>query len=127
MNKDIENLKAIVEDLEDADNGAMIRLSKEEIESLRAILKLIEKQQKQINELKDILISIRCLLKYCTIYKDDDGICHPTKNLEKQQVYKIFVFIRELLKANYVFLEDDEAINLIIEEVRNGKETKENN
>lgn len=37
MNKDIENLKGIIEDLEDAEGGAMINLSQEEIESLKYI------------------------------------------------------------------------------------------
>ena len=39
MNKDIENLKNILVDLEDAENGAIINLSQEEINSLKSILK----------------------------------------------------------------------------------------
>lgn len=38
MNKDIENLKNILVDLEDAENGAIINLSQEEINSLKSIL-----------------------------------------------------------------------------------------
>lgn len=57
MNKDIENLKGLVEDLEDADKGAMINLSQEEIESLKNIYNLIEKQQKEL-ELYEPLYTI---------------------------------------------------------------------
>jgi hypothetical protein len=42
MNKDIENLKNIVVDLEDAENGAIINLSQEEINSLKSILESLE-------------------------------------------------------------------------------------
>ena len=52
MNKDIENLKNILVDLEDAENGAIINLSQEEINSLKTILNLTEKQQKEIEDYK---------------------------------------------------------------------------
>lgn len=42
MNKDIENLKNILVDLEDAENGAIINLSQEEINSLKSILESLE-------------------------------------------------------------------------------------
>lgn len=42
MNKDIENLKNILVDLEDAENGAIINLSQEEINSLKSIFKSLE-------------------------------------------------------------------------------------
>ena len=45
MNKDIENLKAIVEDLEDADKGAMINLSQEEIESLKHLYEYLRSKK----------------------------------------------------------------------------------
>lgn len=52
MNKDIENLKNILVDLEDAENGAIINLSQEEINSLKSILESLEAMQK-INLPKD--------------------------------------------------------------------------
>ena len=64
MNKDIENLKAIVEDLEDADNGAMIRLKQAEIESLKNIYNLIEKQRKENEMLKKITQKITAICNY---------------------------------------------------------------
>lgn len=42
MNKDIENLKTMVADLEDAEDGAFINLHQGEIKSLKAILKLLD-------------------------------------------------------------------------------------
>ena len=53
MNKDIENLKNILIDLEDAENGAIINLSQEEINSLKSILNLTEKQQKELENYKN--------------------------------------------------------------------------
>jgi hypothetical protein len=44
-----ENLENIVEDLEDAERGAIINLSQEEINGLKLILSLVKKQQKLIN------------------------------------------------------------------------------
>ena len=53
MNKDIENLKNILVDLEDAERGAIINLSQEEIDSLKTILNLTEKQQKELENYKN--------------------------------------------------------------------------
>jgi hypothetical protein len=53
MNKDIENLKNILIDLEDAERGAIINLSQEEINSLKSISNLIEKQQKELENYKN--------------------------------------------------------------------------
>ena len=47
--KALENLKNIIEDLEDAERGAIINLSQEEINGLKLILSLVKKQQKLIN------------------------------------------------------------------------------
>lgn len=45
MNKDIENLKGLVEDLEDAESGAMINLSQEEIESLKRMYEYLRRNK----------------------------------------------------------------------------------
>ena len=45
MNKDVENLKGIVEDLEDAEGGAMISLSQEEIESLKYLYEYLRSKK----------------------------------------------------------------------------------
>lgn len=50
--KAIENLKNIVIDLEDTENGAIISLQQEEIDSLKIISNLIDRQQEEIKELK---------------------------------------------------------------------------
>lgn len=41
-NKNIDNLKSILVDLEDAENGAIINLSQEEINSLKSILESLK-------------------------------------------------------------------------------------
>lgn len=55
MNKDIENLKNILVDLEDAENGAIINLSQEEINSLKSIFKSLE-------AIQELNISIETLI-----------------------------------------------------------------
>lgn len=55
MNKDIENLKNIIDDLEDAESGAIISLSQEEINSLKSILESYvskDKIRKKIDKLE---------------------------------------------------------------------------
>jgi hypothetical protein len=58
-NKDIENLKNILVDLEDAENGAIINLSQEEINSLKSILESlgdhIDKPKTKLKDNKKIL------------------------------------------------------------------------
>lgn len=51
----IENLKNIVIDLEDTENGAIISLQQEEIDSLKIISNLINRQQEETKELKERL------------------------------------------------------------------------
>lgn len=48
--KAIEDIKNIVADLEDAESGAIISLQQEEINSLKIIAELVEKQQKEIEQ-----------------------------------------------------------------------------
>ena len=47
----IEDIKNIVTDLEDTEQGAIISLQQEEIDSLKILAELIDKQQKEIEEL----------------------------------------------------------------------------
>lgn len=47
--KAIEDIKNIVADLEDTENGAIISLQQDEIDSLKILAELIEKQQKIID------------------------------------------------------------------------------
>jgi len=53
----IKDLKNIVTDLEDAESGAIISLQQDEIDSLKILAELIEKQQKEITRLKAIVKS----------------------------------------------------------------------
>ena len=73
-------------------------------------------QQKEIEKLKEIILSIRHELKGNIISKKDDGSYGPAKNLTKQEVYKSYLKLICLLKANRVFLEDEDAIKELLEE-----------
>ena len=84
--------------------------------SYRIMKNLIEKQQKEIEKLKEIIISIRHELKGNIISKKDDGSYGPAKNLTKQEVYKSYLKLICLLKANRVFLEDEDAIKELLNE-----------
>lgn len=48
----LENIKNILSDLEDTEDGAIISLNQEEIDSLKSIPKLIENKQNKIATLK---------------------------------------------------------------------------
>ena len=80
------------------------------------LLSLIDKQAKEIEKLKEIIISIRHELKGNIISKKDDGSYGPAKNLTKQEVYKSYLKLICLLKANRVFLEDEDAIKELLNE-----------
>ena len=119
MNKEekqaIKDLKNIVTDLEDAESGAIISLQQDEIDSLKIIAELIEQQQKEIEKLKEIIIAIRHELKGNVITKDGNNYA-PAKNLTKQEVYESYVKLSLLLKANYIFKEDEDVIKELLEE-----------
>ena len=79
------------------------------------LLSLIEKQQKEIEKLKEIIIAIRHELKGNVITKDGNNYA-PAKNLTKQEVYESYVKLNLLLKANYIFKEDEDVIKELLEE-----------
>lgn len=113
--KAIEDIKNIVTDLEDAESGAIISLQQEEINSLKKLEECIRKQEIENKKLKDIIKSIRHELKGNVITKDGDNYA-PAKNLTKQDVYKSYVKLISLLKANYPFKEDEDVIKELLEE-----------
>ena len=104
MNKDIENLKNVLVDLDDAENGAIINLSQEEIDSLKTILNLIENQQKEIEREK----------QYSNFYKD---LCNKQQKLINQLLedmkerannfsYESEIMWRKIEKAEKLLEED---------------------
>lgn len=90
-------------------------LSEEEKTNIDKVINLINKQQKEIERLKEIIIAIRHELKGNVIVKDDNGYA-PAKNLTKQEVYESYVKLNLLLKANYIFKEDEDVIKELLEE-----------
>ena len=53
--KALEDIKNIVDDLEDTEQGAIIALQQDEIDSLKIIAELIDKQQKEIEKYKKVI------------------------------------------------------------------------
>lgn len=82
---------------------------------MNSVIDLISNQQKEIEKLKEIIIAIRHELKGNVITKDDNNYA-PAKNLTKQEVYESYVKLSLLLKANYIFKEDEDVIKELLEE-----------
>ena len=83
---------------------------------IEKMIKIIEKQHKENEKLKEIIKSIRHELKGNIISQDEEGNYRPTKNLRKQEVYESYVKLITLLKANYDFKEDEDVIKELLEE-----------
>lgn len=69
----------------------------------------IENLLQENKELKEIIFNIRHKLKGKVITKNDN-IYAPAKNLSKQEVYQTFVDISIYLKANYIFKDNETAL-----------------
>lgn len=75
----------------------------------------INRLQEENQKLKLILYEIRNKLKDKIIIEENAYLC-PRKNLTKQEVYKTFLEISKLLRANYLFIDNEIAIQLLLEE-----------
>lgn len=85
-------------------------------------MNLVDYTYKKENEdLRRILYIIRNKLKRHIITLDLAGNYCPAKNSSKQEVYKTFVEIREMLKANYPFKEDKVAIDELLKDINSLK------
>lgn len=77
--KALENLKDILSALEDTEDGAIINLNQEKIDSLKAIPKLIEKQQHEI-EGNEVLIDV---------LKHNDKVWNELYHKQEKELKKI--------------------------------------
>lgn len=71
----------------------------------------------ETEKLKILLYAIRDELKGKIISQDIDGNYKPCKNLTKQEVYKSYVKLRKMLKAEYVFKDNETALKELLEEL----------
>ena len=89
--KAIEDIKNIVADLEDAESGAVIALQQDEIDSLKVIAELIDKQQKEIEEFRGIkngtTIIYKCKAKY--IREDKINKYYISKNKVREKIREV--------------------------------------
>lgn len=80
---------------------------------IKILLSLINKQQKEIGLLRELLYMIRQETRYNTI-SFENNYYRPIKNVTKQQIYESYNIIRTLVKGNYVLLDNREAIDSIV-------------
>ncbi len=83
--------------------------------AIQGLLDLYNKEKEKNKQLEKIIRIIRNKLKYKVII-EEDGIYKPCKNLSKQEVYKDYEEIIELLKADYCFMDNETAIKEILKE-----------
>lgn len=105
--KAIEDLKNIVIDLEDTEKGAIISLQQDEIDSLKIISNLINKNQEEIKELKERL-SVRkeqqeiiLVEKIKTLREEKLELIHDIEEREKvlkKEIKNLLNEIEELKK-----------------------------
>ena len=81
--------------------------------AIRELLDLYNKEKEKNEKLEKIVRIIRNKLKYKVII-EENGIYKPCKNLSKQEVYKDYEEINELLKANYCLMDNETAIKEIL-------------
>ena len=67
-------------------------------------------------ELEKLIIEIRNLTKPYIVWFDNATQNYNLKGCSKQEVYESFAKIRQLVKGDYIFLEDDKVIDKILEE-----------
>lgn len=95
----LENIKNLLSDLEDTEDGAIISLNQEEIDSLKLIPKLIEKQQKELERER----------QYTDFYKDlcvkQQKELRNNKKFKKDIVNLIMLWDKEKLPENNAILE----------------------
>ena len=110
--KTIENIEHIIKHWQPPKEEELANI---EYKSIKKLYEMYKQQQKEIEKLKEIIIAIRHELKGNVITKDGNNYA-PVKNLTKQEVYESYVKLITLLKANYVFKEDEDVIKELLEE-----------
>ena len=76
--------------------------------------KEIEKLKEQNEILKDVFNQIRNLTKPYTIWFDLGTKCYNLKGCHKQEIYKNFSKIRNIVYGEYFFIDNDEALKRLI-------------
>lgn len=84
-------------------------------EAIANLINRVKELEVENQELKLILYEIRNKLKGKIIIEENACLC-PRKNLTKQEVYKTFLEISKLLRSNYLFIDNEIAIQLLLEE-----------
>lgn len=83
------------------------------VNAIKNYRRKIEELEEDTNKYQNLLYEIRNKLRYKIIAYD--GINYrPIKNLTKSEVYKTFAELRDLLQADYIFKDNEEAIIEII-------------
>ncbi len=108
----IEDLKNIVDDLEDAEDGAIISLQQDEIDSLKILAELIENKQKEIQELKKVIKMVEIYKAYgipedveMVIMRKDDLLNNTnnefiSKDKIKEKLDQIYEEYQKILSSN---------------------------
>lgn len=119
---DIEILESFINQLEEFEEEELKQALENLINRVKELEEIEEEHRKENGrlseenkKLKYILFETRNKLKFKVITKDND-YWGPRKNLTKQEVYKTVREIIDLLKANYCLLDDEIAIQEILEE-----------
>lgn len=86
------------------------------VKTIKSLLDLHNKEKEKNEKLEKIIRIIRNKLKYKVII-EEDGFYKPCKNLSKQEVYKDYEEIIDLLKADYCFMDNETAIKEILKEM----------
>ncbi len=107
--KAIEDIKNIVTDLEDTEDGAIIALQQEEIDSLKILAELIENKQKEIEELKQEKAKLKYDLK--NNYIDKNIV---VKNFISKDKIKNILRKAQDYQLNY---KDIALFNIIMQEI----------
>lgn len=90
-------------------------ITKKQIKAIQGLLFLYKKEKEKNEKLKTLLYQIRNELRWKVIIQED-GIYKPCKNLTKQQIYESYVKLNLMLKANYIFKNNEKAIEELLKE-----------
>ena len=97
--------------------------SSSEVDSyIKIVLNLIEKQQKENKILKDVFYKIRDLTSPYIVWYDYFTNCYNLRDCTKQEIYRNFSKIREIVYGNYTLLYNDEALKQLIKDKIKEKE-----
>ena len=121
--EDIKILEKWIKELLEEDKEAKLKLwinDDKKIISFKAIQNLIARYkelEKENKKLKELIGTVRKLSNGVVNYIDySSDILGPRKNYSKQELYRDFKTIQELLKSNYIFLTTEKFLQELLEE-----------